>query len=71
MPTIVTALYDSKTTVTNAVDDLVSTGIPRERIAIAPDHLRVSVTLSHSGEPEVEEILNRHGPTEIHTRDQD
>jgi hypothetical protein len=68
MSSIVTAHYDTEDAVNNVIDDLVATGIPRDRIVKDPDHSRVSVTIGSQAEPEVTEILNRHGPAEIHAR---
>ncbi|MCG6942550.1 MAG: hypothetical protein LJE69_15025 [Thiohalocapsa sp.] len=68
MATIITAQYQNNQAAGNAVDDLISTGVPQERIATDPDHWRVIVTTGPLAEPEIAEILNRHQPTEMHTR---
>ena len=65
MTEIVTALYDSSTTVTNVVDDLRSTGIPNEKIRIHDEKPQVQVMLGETVEPEIEEILQRHQPKEL------
>jgi hypothetical protein len=68
MSSIVTAHYDSEDAITNVIEDLVATGIPRDWIVKDPEHSRVSVTVGSQAEPEVTEILNRHAPAEIHAR---
>jgi hypothetical protein len=68
MTVIVTALFEAEKAVTNVVEDLVATGIPRDRIALDTDRKRVSVTTGEQAEPEIEEILSRHRPTEVDTR---
>lgn len=67
MTETITAAYDSATTVTNVVDDLVSTGIPREKIRVQDDKHQVQVLAPEAAEPEIREILSRHGPIELHT----
>lgn len=68
MAIIITALFHEERTIDNAVQDLVGVGIPRDRIATQPEHKRVSVTIGDQAEPEITEILNRHQPTELHSR---
>jgi hypothetical protein len=68
MAEIIAATYDSKRTVTNVVDDLVSTGIPREKIRVNEDAQRVSVMAPDVSEPEIREILARHQPTDLSVR---
>jgi hypothetical protein len=67
MTIIVTALYEADKAINNVVEDLVATGIPRDRIAMSHDDHRVSVTTGDQAEPEVSEILNRHQPKELRT----
>ncbi|MCF7983668.1 MAG: hypothetical protein K9L70_04640 [Thiohalocapsa sp.] len=68
MSAIVTAVYGSDTAVTNTIEDLVATGIPRDRIVTDASGHQVSVTASDAAEPEITEILQRHQPTAIKTR---
>lgn len=68
MAEIITATYDAKATVTNAVDDLISTGIPREKIRVNDAQRRVSVMAPGVSEPEIREILARHQPASVEIR---
>jgi hypothetical protein len=65
MTETVTAMYESKDQVRNAVDDLISTGIPREKFRVDDDKLEVAVLTAETTEPEIKEILMRHQPTSI------
>ncbi len=67
MTEIITAVYDSSTTVTNVVDDLASTGIPREKIRTHESKPQVQVLLGDVVEAEIKEILQRHRPVEMQT----
>lgn len=67
MAEIVTAVYDSRDSVTNAVDDLLSTGIPLEKIRVQEDKHQVQVSIADAVEAEITEILQRHQPLELHT----
>lgn len=67
MADIVTAAYDSSTSVTNAVDDLVSTGIPFEKIRVHADKPQVQVMIANVTKAEVMEILQRHQPLDLRT----
>ncbi len=66
MTKIVTATYASKETLVNVRDDLVSTGIPQEKIRVNKDKLHVQVMSPDVTESEILEILRRHKPTELH-----
>ena len=66
MTKIVTATYASKETLVNVRDDLVSTGIPQEKIRVNKDKLHVQVMSPDVTENEILEILRRHKPTELH-----
>lgn len=67
MTEIITAAYESAATLTNVVDDLVSTGIPREKIRVLDDKREIQVSAPGAIQPEIREILSRHGPIELHT----
>lgn len=69
MTVLITAVYDSNATVTNVLDDLVATGIPRERIATDDSGRKVSVSGATSAAPEINEILGRHQPVELRARE--
>lgn len=67
MAEIITAVYASADTLANVRNDLVSVGIPQEKIRISEDKNQVQVMGPESAEAEIEEILKRHEPTELHT----
>jgi hypothetical protein len=67
MSEIVAAVYDSEDTVTNAYDDLISTGIPSEKIRIDKDKRQIQVMTPDTSEPEIVEILGRHKPVKLDT----
>mgnify|MGYP001056429424 CR=1 FL=1 len=65
MSKIIVAVYDSADQIANVVDDLVSTGIPRERIRVDEHKPRVEVVVADAAQPEFAEILERHQPAEL------
>lgn len=67
MAEIITAVYASEDTLANVRDDLVSTGIPQEKIRVNHDKKQVQVMSPTITEAEIEEILKRHSPIEIRT----
>ena len=67
MTKVITAIYASEQTVTNAYDDLISTGIPQEKIRVDKGKAQVQVSSPDSSEPEIVEILRRHQPTRLDT----
>ena len=67
MTKIVTAIYASEETLVNVRDDLVSTGIPQEKIRINKEKRQVQVMSPDVTESEIIEIMNRHKPTQIDT----
>lgn len=69
MSEIITAVYESATGVTNAVDDLVATGIPQEKIRVHQEKQQVQVWIAGSTGPEVTEILQRHRPIDLRTEE--
>ena len=60
------ATYKNVRTITNVEDDLLSTGIPNEKIKIDREHRKVRVMVPDATRAEVLEILNRHEPSEVH-----
>lgn len=62
----ITATFADKIALKNVVDDLVNKDIPRENLFADEENSQVKVMMPESAKPEVMEILNRHGPTEIH-----
>lgn len=61
----ITATYDSATTVSNVVDDLVNDDIPREQIYRDDAAMQVKVMVPESAVEGTRELLNRHQPTKI------
>ena len=61
----VTATYSSQAAVTNAVDELVNAGIPREEVYSDGTKMQVKVMVPESGLSGVKEILARHEPTNV------
>jgi hypothetical protein len=67
MAEIITAVYAAADTLPNVRDDLVSVGFPQEKIRVSHDKNQAQVMGPTTAEAEIEEILKRHSPTEIHT----
>lgn len=59
------ATYGSPETVDNVLDDLLSTGIPREKIFTDKEENRVEVFIPETSTPEIDEILRRHHPEKV------
>ena len=57
MAEIITAVYASADTLKNVRDDLVSVGIPQEKIRVNKDKKQVQVMGPETAEAEIEEIL--------------
>ena len=68
MTETISATYDSNTQAKNAVDDLVSTGIPRESIFLEKETNQVKVIAADVTEGEIVEILQRHQPSQVSER---
>ncbi|MEA1049129.1 hypothetical protein U5801_04795 [Lamprobacter modestohalophilus] len=67
MAEIITAVYESRDTLANVRNDLISVGIPQEKIRVNPDKHQVQVMAPEVSDAEIREILERHQPKEIHT----
>jgi hypothetical protein len=67
MTKIVTATYASEDTLLNVRDDLVSTGIPQEKIRVNKEKLHVQVMSPDVTESEIIEIMRRHDPIHLET----
>jgi hypothetical protein len=67
MAEIITAVYASADTLANVRNDLISVGIPQEKIRVSDEKKQVQVLGPESSEAEIKEIFERHSPTEIHT----
>ncbi|WP_114326486.1 hypothetical protein [Candidatus Colwellia aromaticivorans] len=61
-----TATYTDKIAIENVADELVNKDIPRENFFIDDKTLQVKVMMPETAEQEILDILNRHGPTEVH-----
>lgn len=66
MTRTITATYDSKITLSNVVDDLVNDGLSREMIYRDDAALQIKVMIPETIESEIDLILKRHHPTEMH-----
>ena len=66
MTAAVVATYKNIRAITNVEDDLLSTGIPIEKIKVDGEHRKIRVMVPDATQAEIMEILNRHEPTEIH-----
>ena len=66
MTEAVVATFKNVRAITNVEDDLISTGIPSEKIKVDMDHRKIRVFVPDATRPEVLEILNRHDPAEVH-----
>jgi hypothetical protein len=66
MTAAVVATYKDFKTVRNVEDDLLSTGIPNEKIKVDREHRKIRVMVPDATKSEIMEILNRHEPAEIH-----
>jgi hypothetical protein len=53
-------------TIMNVRDDLLSTGIPGEKIKVDKEHFKVRVMVPEATKAEIIEILKRHEPAEMH-----
>ena len=67
MAEIITAVYESHDTLANVRNDLISVGIPQEKIRVNSDKNQVQVMAPEVSDAEIREILERHQPKEIHT----
>jgi hypothetical protein len=64
MTKTITAVYDTPGQVTNAFDDLISAGIPQDKIFSNKDKPEIKVASPDTSVPEIMEILKRHRPTD-------
>ena len=68
MAETINANYDSIDKAKNAVDDLVATGIDREKVYLDEQAIQVKVIAANVIEREIVEILERHQPLEVSER---
>ena len=62
----ITATYTDKWALENVADELANKDIPRENFFIDEKSSQVKVMMPDSAASEIMDILNRHGPTEVH-----
>lgn len=62
----ITATYEDETALASVFDDLINDGLPRESIFRDEDMLLVKVMIPDTIEPEVQAILSRHHPKDLH-----
>ncbi len=65
MTKTITGVFDSADKVANAMDDLVSSGIDREKVFADKEKNQVKVMIPDTIEREIIEFLNRHNPAEV------
>ena len=63
---VMTGDFESVEQMTNARDDLISTGIDDEKVTIDHDQIQLKVVIPEDIEREVKEILQRHNPKQLH-----
>jgi hypothetical protein len=68
MTETINATYSSVEKAKNAVDDLVSTGIDREKVFLDEEAVQVKVITANVVEREIVEILQRHQPSQVSER---
>ena len=68
MTETINAVFSSVDKAKNAVDDLLSTGIDREKVFLDEDNFQVKVITPNVVEREIVEILQRHQPMQVSER---
>ncbi|WP_163557986.1 hypothetical protein [Halomonas sp. NO4] len=68
MTLTITAAYGEDDKAINAYDELISEGLPREKLFHDKQARQVKVIVPDSAKPEIEAILQRHEPDEIWSR---
>ena len=68
MTETINAVFSSVDKAKNAVDDLLSTGIDREKVFLDEDNVQVKVITPNVVEREIVEILQRHQPMQVSER---
>lgn len=64
MTQTLTAAYPDRLKARNAFDELVADGLPRESLFLDEERGEVKVIIPDEGRREVEEVLDRHEPTQ-------
>ena len=65
MTKTMTGTFESIDKTRNAKDDLISTGIPSEKVYLDKETNQVKVIIPTETEAEIVEVLNRHEPTQV------
>jgi len=68
MTKILSGEYDSIDKARNALDDLINTGLDREKVFLDRDNTLVKVMIPNEIEAEVRDILDRHQPSAVFER---
>lgn len=68
MTQTVTAAYGEAQKATNALDELISEGFPREKLYHDKQTHQIKVIVPDNTRPEAEAILRRHAPDEVWSR---
>ena len=66
MTRTVTGDFGSEDAMKNAMDDLISNGIPREEVFMDSEHMQLKVMVPDAIEASVGEILRRHHASKLH-----
>ncbi len=66
MTKTLTATYPDKSSLSNVVDDLVNDGLPRESIFRDDGAMQIKVMIPDDIASEIDLILQRHHPKEVH-----
>lgn len=66
MTRTVTGDFGSEDAMKNAMDDLISNGIPREEVFMDNEHMQLKVMVPDAIEASVAEILRRHHASKLH-----
>ncbi|TVQ85521.1 MAG: hypothetical protein EA400_15320 [Chromatiaceae bacterium] len=68
MTQTITAAFAAIGAARNAVDELISAGFDQDKVFLDKEPCHVKVMVPDTAQPEVEEILRRHEPTEVWAR---
>ncbi len=61
----ITAAYTDEVAIKNVADELVNKDVPRENFFIDEEVSQIKVMMPENTEPEIMDIFNRHGLTEV------
>ncbi|MDZ7810867.1 MAG: hypothetical protein U5L11_13110 [Arhodomonas sp.] len=63
---VITGDFETEEQMTNARDDLISTGIDAEKVTVDREQMQLKVVIPADIEREINEILQRHDPLKLH-----